>query len=352
MENSKSTIETIQLLVDLYKYLLKKWIVLVAIGIVCGVIGLLFATFQKPAYVAEITFAPENDNGGSFGSYAGIAAQFGLDLGGVSGGAFEGENLVEFLKSKLMVEKTLLTPVTLNGKEVLLINAYISHYELNKGWNDKSPSLKGFLYPANYAHGDRARDSILKKITKSVSESLDIAKMDKKLNIISAKMQDGNEAFAKLFIENLVNNGINYYVDYKSGKSKQNVSILSHQADSVYSLMIGGIKAVAVGNDLNVNPIRQIVRANVQTKQVDVQVNSRVYEEIVKQLELAKIMLRRETPFIQIIDTPTMPLEKKKMGRLKGIIIFGFVGGFLGLLFFIMRFTWQKYFSAIYAGSK
>jgi uncharacterized protein involved in exopolysaccharide biosynthesis len=109
--------------------------------------------------------------------------------------------------------------------------------------------------------------------------------------------------------------------------------------------------SVAVTNDLNVNPIRQVVRANVQRKQVDVQVNGQLYGELLKQLELSKIGLRRETPFIQIIDTPRFPLEKKKLGRLLAGLIFGFIGTFLTVIFLIIRFTAKQYWEKIkYAG--
>ncbi len=336
MEQTNSPAETIRLIKNWFNYLRSKWVILIIVGMVCGAIGVLYAWLQKPVYTAELTFAPENE-GNNMGSYASLAAQFGFDMGGSTGGAFEGENLSEFLKSRMMIETTLLTPMSGTDSGRLLINYYINQKDIKKGW-EKVPDLKGFLFENDYSHGNRSRDSILKKISKDVERNLDIQKKDKKLNIISAKIKDSDELFAKLFIEYLVDNGINYYVNYRSGKSKQNVAILQKQADSVYRLLTGGITAVAVGNDLNVNPIKQVVRAGMQKKQVDVQVNSKIYEEILKQLELSKISLRRETPFIQIIDTPVMPLEKQKLGRLKALIIFGFVGGFLAVLYFSARF--------------
>ncbi|MBC7511633.1 MAG: lipopolysaccharide biosynthesis protein [Ferruginibacter sp.] len=336
MEKSNSLAETIELINGWFSYLLGKWVILLIAGIVCGAAGVLYSIMQKPIYTAELTFAPENESA-NMGSYASIAAQFGFDMGGPTGSAFEGENLSEFLQSRMMIENTLLTPLESKDSGSLLINYYIMQKQLNNAWG-KDPYLKDYLFTKAYNHGNRSRDSILKKIIKEVGIKLNIQKKDKKLNIISAKMKDGDEMFAKLFIENLVNNGIKYYVNYRSGKSRRNVAILQRQTDSFYSLLTGGITAVAVGNDLNVNPIKQVVRAGLQKKQVDLQVNSKIYEEVSKQLELSKISLHRETPFIQIIDMPVLPLDKEKLGRLKALMIFGLAGGFLALLYFSFRF--------------
>jgi len=142
-------------------------------------------------------------------------------------------------------------------------------------------------------------------------------------------MTDKDEKFAKKFIECLTFNAIKYYTEYKTKKSKQNVDILQHQADSVKGTLMGSITDVASLNDLNVNPNKQIVRVGSQKRSIDVQVSSAIYVEILKNLELAKITLRKETPFIQIIDSPTYPLENKKKGMLFGGIISSFIFFFL-----------------------
>jgi uncharacterized protein involved in exopolysaccharide biosynthesis len=319
-----------------WNYLWSKRIWIFLVGFVCAVLGGTYAWLQKPVYTAEITFTPENDKGSGMGSYIGLAAQFGFDLGSGSGGVFEGDNLAEFLKSKMLIQQTLLTPVDINGQSKLLIDNYIDVNDLRKQMQEKR-EVKSISFSNDYQPGMRARDSIMKEIINSISESLTIEKKDKKLNFIVARMKSTNELFAKTFLEQLVNKGIEYFVEYKSKKSRENVAILQRQTDSVEHLLTGNIVSVAASSDLNVNPIRQIVRANVQRKQVDVQVTSQVYGELLKQLELSKISLRKETPLIQIIDRPLLPLEKEKMGRLKGAILFGFAGVFLFVAILLLR---------------
>ena len=52
-------------------------------------------------------------------------------------------------------------------------------------------------------------------------------------------------------------------------------------------------------------------------------------------LETLKLDMARETPIVQIIDTPRYPLKKDKLGKLKGIVFGGFVGGVLIVLYLV-----------------
>lgn len=63
---------------------------------------------------------------------------------------------------------------------------------------------------------------------------------------------------------------------------------------------------------------------------------------MVKNLELAKVTLRKETPLIQIIDKPILPLKKERFGKVKGVIFGGFLGGFFIVIFFIIKKGWRS----------
>jgi uncharacterized protein involved in exopolysaccharide biosynthesis len=52
---------------------------------------------------------------------------------------------------------------------------------------------------------------------------------------------------------------------------------------------------------------------------------------------MAKVTLMRETPLIQVIDRPILPLKKEKPGKLKSLILGGFLAGFLAVVFLIFQ---------------
>jgi hypothetical protein len=326
---------------DYFKYIFSKAILIGIAVVIFFAVGVAYASYQRPVYTAELTFASENESGGGMGAYAGIAAQFGLNIPS-EGGIFEGENLIQLLQSRFLLEKTFFSLVNIGNKEELLINYYVAFKTEEGTLKIKNANFNQLNFKASELHNNRFKDSLVKIFCNDIIKSMVIEKPDPKLNIISAKVKSTNELFAKLFIETLTNNALLFYVDYKSKKSRQNVVILQKQTDSVRNLLSGSITAIAVSNDLNVNPLRQITRTNVQRRQVDMQASSAMYGELLKQLELSKLVLRRETPLIQIIDTPVLPLEKKKLGRLMGGLIFGLIGGFLVTIFFVAKKFFQN----------
>jgi uncharacterized protein involved in exopolysaccharide biosynthesis len=62
-----------------------------------------------------------------------------------------------------------------------------------------------------------------------------------------------------------------------------------------------------------------------------------MYLEIVKNLELSKLTLLTQTPIIQIIDKPILPLEEEFKSKTALGLLGAFLGGFLSLIFFIFR---------------
>ena len=57
---------------------------------------------------------------------------------------------------------------------------------------------------------------------------------------------------------------------------------------------------------------------------------------------MAKVSLRKETPLIQVIDRPILPLKKEKVGKLKSLILGGFLAGFLTILYLVFTSLYKK----------
>ncbi|WP_347052938.1 Wzz/FepE/Etk N-terminal domain-containing protein [Flavobacterium olei] len=324
-------------------YLLSKWKVIVLAGLLGGFLGLVYSFSKKPIYTATLTFAMEDEKGGGgLGGALGLASSFGLDLGGSGGGIFSGTNLTELFKSRSMVEKTLLMPINFKGKEISFAEMYIENNEWRMNWQDnKKFKFIEFLPNSDRTKFTRAQDSILGKIYSNISQGggLKVAQKDKKVAIVSIDVSSGNELFAKYFCEALAKQVGKFYVETKSKKARMNMAILERQVDSIRRELNGAITGVAIANDntFNLNPALNVRRAPSVRRQVDVQANTAILTELVKQSELAKVTLRKETPLIQIIDKPILPLFKERFGKAKGILFGGILAGFVTVLILIIR---------------
>jgi uncharacterized protein involved in exopolysaccharide biosynthesis len=316
-----------------YSYLLSQWKIIVLAGVVGAALGLAYSISKKPIYTATLSFALEDEKGGGMGGALGLASSFGIDLGSNGGGAFSGSNLNELFKSRSMVEQTLMQPVLAGTDTISLAEMYIQIKEWRKGWHGIS-KLKAIQFPplTKTKYFTREHDSIMSIIYNNIiSSSLSVAQKDKKIAITSIDVKSENEAFAKAFSETLAKQVSDFYVNTKSKKARMNMAILQHQTDSIRAELNGAITGVAVANDntFMLNPALNVNRAPSAKRQVDVQANTAILTELVKQTELAKVTLRKETPLIQVIDQPILPLPKEKFGKAKGIVFGGVLALFL-----------------------
>lgn len=339
--NSKNEISIKELITKIQlglKYLIRNWKIIIAIGFFGGIIGACYAFFKKSQYVASCNFVLEDSKGGAMGQYAGLASLAGINLGGSSnGGIFEGDNIFALYQSRLMIEKTLLAKVNFNGKDQLMIDRYIDFTDLRKSMQ-KDDKLKNLNFGGDPDHFNRQQDSIIKNIVIDINKnSLTVSKPDKKLNIIEVDTKFEDEAFAMEFNNKLVETVNDFYIKTKTKKTAHNVFILQKQVDSVKSVLNNSIGAVASELDAapNANPSLLTLRVPSQKKQVDVQANTGIYGELVKNLELAKISLRQETPLIQLIDSPVLPLLTEKPSKPKCLLA-GFFIATIFCAFFIM----------------
>jgi LPS O-antigen subunit length determinant protein (WzzB/FepE family) len=342
MENAINEISIRELVSNIRKwvlYLFRKWKFFIIIGLLGAVIGFLYAFFTKPQYTAYLTFALE-EKGGGISAYASVASQFGIDLGGgKEGGAFSGDNILELLKTKFLIEKTLLTEVSIDDKTDLLLNRYIRFNGLDEKWQkrEETKQLK-FDTKTKEEHYTRQQDSVLIAIINELKKnSIEISKIDKKLNIVSVSFISKDEQFAKYFIEQLVKNASEFYIDTKTKKSRANVSLLEHRLDSVKTALSENMYGYAFSQDRNQNIVKAQSRVSANEQQLNIQLLTALYGELVKNLELSKLNLMREEPLVQVIDTPVFPLKKDKPGKAVSMIVFSIIACSVAAGYFIIQ---------------
>jgi len=335
--------ELIQKIKEWFAYLKTKWKLIIGIAAIGAFLGFVYASIVKPIYSATTTFVLEEDKGGGggLGGALGLASSFGLDLTGGGGGLFTSSNIIELMKSRFVVEKTLLNPIQVAGKEISLADYYVQINELKKDWA-KTPKLNNIKFPIS---SDRTKfsieqDSLLQIISSDlIKENLNIIQKDKKVTIINLTVKSKNELFSKLFCEQLLKETSDFYIETKSKKARLNVDVLQHQADSIRGELNNAISGVATESDnvYNLNPAFNIKSTPSRKRQVDVQANTAILTQLVAQLELSKVSLRKETPLVQIIDRPILPLEKEKASILISFILGGVFAMLLTISYLVFK---------------
>jgi hypothetical protein len=325
------------------QYFIGKWRFFLLVLLIGGLLGALYSKIKKPVFHAHTSFVLEDSELGSMGSVSGLASLVGVNLGslGSSSGLFKGDNIMELYKSERMISQSLLMPFEDNNK---LIDRFIDFNELEEKWKSKVDISK-MDFSINRDSFTVSQDSVLKEVIKLIRKNhLSVTKPDRKLSIIKVTIDSKDEKFAKAFNEALVEKVNAFYLETKTKKSFENLQILQSQADSVKRVLDQSLSAYASSTDRVPNPNPLLLAGTVDTKkkQIDVQASSAVYSEIVKNLEIAKVNHRNNSPLLQIIDSPRFPLERTELRLLKGVVLGGFLASILLLILLYLYKTYRN----------
>lgn len=320
-------------------YLAGKWewiLLFVVIGIAAG---LTYAFLKKPVYTATITFVTDTkEQSSTMSAYAGLAAQFGINMGGsgATNDLFNSDNIFDLMKTRLILQKTLLTPVIVNGKQTSFINWYIA---VNERLRKKHPLWEKMSFdPPDSNSFSNQQNIVIKAVCRAIAGEL----TSKKGSIMEVSFVSPDELFAQEFLETLVQNVGQFYIATKTKVARQNVAVLQKQLDSVKNQLYGAMGNVAAFEDFNPNLVRQEPRVQQQKSSMKVSINSAIYQQLITGLEAAKMTLLKETPLFEIIDSPELPLEEKKPGKVKWGIAGAFLGIFLSAGWLLMRRIYQE----------
>ena len=331
-----------------WHYLLSKWLIILTVGLGGAAIGLVVSLRTPTKYIAHLSFALVEKSAGG-GGLADLASSFGMSsmLGGGSNGAFSGDNLLEIMQSPHTIEQTLLTPVVYQGKKQNLVEVYIRFMELRERWSkdDRNKELRTLTYPIGQKRETftRTQDSVMHGIYDQIikSKALTIARKDKKLSFVNGSFSSKDEVFSKLFEEKLMEETYRFYRDTKTAQSRANVNMMQAKADSIRRLYDSSLYKSAGYSQVNINQALQFAAVPKLKQENNAQLYATVYTEVLKNLETLKLDMARETPIVQIIDTPRFPLEKERLGKAKAMVMGGVVGGFL-IVFYLLGAMFLK----------
>ena len=125
--NDEASFKGVIVTISDYKNELKKrLLIILSVAIIFSLIGFGFSKLQEDKYNAVISFIVEDKSEGSnLSALTGMATMIGIDVGGGSSSSFNQQNIIELLKSRKIIERTLNNKCEIEGKSDLLLNHYI-----------------------------------------------------------------------------------------------------------------------------------------------------------------------------------------------------------------------------------
>ena len=310
-----------------------------------GVLGLAYYFITSPKYQATATFIVEEKSSGS--GLAGMAGQLGFDISSLTGGnagLFDGDNILEIIKSRNIIESVLLSKVdgsdSTNNKT--LADLYYETSGLKNKLEGKSNKLANLNFSniKNGAGHTILQDSVLFIMIEKINkDNLNVQRTNKKGSIISISTYSTNPQFSKLFSERLLNETSEMYIKIKVGNLSSNINRLQNKADSLQALLNRTSYQSAALNTFDANEAYKSSAVPEEMSQRDKLVLNTLYAEVVKNVEILRISLINQKPIIQVLDLPKFPLVNQQKSFLIIELIGLLAGLVIGLLYLLLAYT-------------
>jgi len=303
-------------------------------GLVFALLGFGYSFWKKPVYMARVNFVIEENKQNSGGLFSALAGQVGMDLSTLSGmsGILAGDNVLELLKSPTLLKKVLITPYP-GDSAYNLASKYAEVYGKLEQYN----KLAGgdFKKPAS----KRVGDSLLTAISTSIIEKeLAVYKPDRKLSFFRLELSTRDELLSQIIATKLLDQAANLYIETKTKRLKLNVDRLQKKSDSIGALLNYRTETSANKDIINQNPSYVSTEVDVEISNREKGMLSMIYGDVNKSLDITRTALIQETPTIEIIDTPELPLKKTEVKW----YVASALGLILGILLSVIAFLWLK----------
>ncbi len=334
-----------------YSYVKTQWIKIIFIGFSFGLLGFIYASFQDINYTAKITFVVEEGKNSSsgLGGLASLAGQFGVDVGGSnSGSVLSGDNILLYFKSESLAREVLLSKFDSSSSNSLA-DKYSEVYGLQKSWRkNRSIGKISFQILRESVVYSRLQDSLLQRIIGAIlTNQFSVSKTDKKSGFVEVNTTMKDEMLAKIYCERIVEVAVAKYINLKTQRQKATVEKLQFRSDSISAILSKKTFTSALlqtsNSTMDVNPLyKTATTVAFESTTRDKTMLATIFSSVVQNLEVAKFTLSQETPVIQIIDFPLLPLKVKQESKKYSALLFSIIGVFSFLFFLFVKNKFSK----------
>lgn len=160
------------------------------------------------------------------------------------------------------------------------------------------------------------------------------SKPDRKLGFFELNVTMRDELLAERFSKRLLKSAIDFFIETRTRRLATNVARLQGKADTLERVLNRKTYSAAASGKLllDLNPVYTAPDAVAEISSRDKAVQSAIYAEVMKNLEISRTALIQETPTVQVVDEPELPLKANKIVWALAVLAGMIAGTFAGLL--------------------
>lgn len=319
--------------------ILKKWKPICAIGMICGIIGVVSALRTTTMWTVTATLAPEYQRNN--GNISTIASRLGIGSIGGSTSA-DAVNMsyfpqicksTPFLVSLFDVE---VHPNVLdaNGNPTKTVTVFDHMIEKDKPLTRKQEKkIEKAKAEGTYVEPDNSNLDIaflnpyqaaaVAKLSKSISSTFDSKNGFTKVNVT---MDDPR--IATELTDTVLTRLQEYVISYRTKKAQTDLDYYTKMADEAHEKMVAAQAAYAACVDYNRSAILQSVASQRERLRNEASIASDIYSQMAQQRELARARIQEEKPVYAVVQPASQP-KSPVTNRKKIVLLWGILGGLL-----------------------
>ena len=315
--------------------------------IFCAFLGLAIALLSPVEYTASTVMVPQsgNESQSKLGGLGGLAALAGISLDASSGGDLSPIVYPQIVNSIPFQLELMKTPLKFkdHAEPITLFDYYTVYNKSSVIGTVKKYTigLPGLLIQAIKGKpeelklpGDSTNQPILltedqfevkKKIDAIIS--LDLNAKDGYLTLTTSLP----EALAAAQLTRKAQEILQRFItEFKIEKTKDNLNFIQGRYDETKAEFEKAQVSLAMATDRNKNFTSGLPQIEIDRIQTRYTISFSVFQELAKQLEQAKIQVKKDTPVFTIVEPVSVPSEKSKPKKAMILMIWIFLGGIIG----------------------
>lgn len=291
-----------------------------------------------PVYSGTITFSVDEDEGGGSSGISSMLGQIGL--GNIRPTRYNLDKILELSKSRRVVQQTLFTKIVVDGKLDFLANHLLRIYKLGKSVNKEKNNLAEFYFTRDSVSAfDRRENEVMLMLYNFIigppnhpKDALLRADYNEDTNIMTLSATTTDEDLSLEMSRKMFESLSNYYVTKAIEKQAKTYKIVSAKRDSVLAVLKSVEYQLANFKDTHRSLLMRTDQVAELRLQRELTALSAMYAEVLKNTEVADFSLRNKTPFIQVIDSPILPITPAQFSLIRHLLIGLILGGVIGFV--------------------
>jgi len=318
VDNNSDEIDLIELLKTAWNG--RKQIIIISFVFV--LIGVAAALLSPVIYSSSTTFINSQTESSSTSGLSGVASLVGINLGGVSSGSEIPATMYPQIGESIEFKRALLDSYV-DEKEQIKLGVFLADYN---AFEKSATENNSKLFVSEYENN-------LFKVLNDVI-SISVNQKDGFVTILANMPESEYAANTCINARDILQKTV---INSRIKSAKQQLDFSEKQLASKRIEFEEIQNKLAYFNDSNLNLVTSSVINKRDKLEAEFQIINAVMMELSKQVEQRKLQVSEDTPVFSIVKEASMPVKRSSPKRTQMVLIFGFIGLLVSILYTLIK---------------